>query len=178
MKFQLDKALSVLNRTPDVLRTLLADLAVEWTHENEGQNTWSPYDVVGHLIHGEKTDWLVRAEIILGNDNLKKFEPFDRFAQFENSNGKTIKVLLSEFKALRKENLDRLISKDLSDEDLKLQGNHPELGPVTLGQLLAAWVVHDLGHIAQISRVMAKQYKDEVGPWPKYMTILNYVPGE
>ncbi|MGI9550227.1 MAG: DinB family protein [Aurantibacter sp.] len=178
MKFQLDKALSVLNRTPDVLRTLLADLAVEWTHENEGQNTWSPYDVVGHLIHGEKTDWMVRAEIILGNNPNKEFVPFDRFAQFENSKGKSLKSLLAEFEALRQENLKSLRSKNLSLEDLNLQGIHPELGAVTLGQLLAAWVVHDLGHIAQVSRVMAKQYKDEVGPWPQYMTILNYAPSE
>lgn len=178
MKFELKKSISILERTPVVLKSLLADLAMEWTHENEGENTWSPYDVVGHLIHGEKTDWMVRAEIILGNNPNKEFETFDRFAQFENSKGKTLGALLDEFEALRAKNLKSLRSKNLSLDDLERTGEHPELGPVALSHLLSAWVVHDLGHIAQISRVMAKQYKNEVGPWPKYMTILNYDPKE
>lgn len=178
MKFELNKAIPILERTPKVLKNLLSDLPDEWVHGDEGQNTWSPFDVIGHLIHGEKTDWMVRAEIILGSSPHKEFVPFDRFAQFESNRGKTLKALLAEFEALRKANLKSLRSKNLSLADLNLQGIHPELGVVTLGHLLAAWVVHDLGHIAQISRVMAKQYKDEVGPWHKYMTILNYTPSE
>lgn len=178
MKFALNKALPILERTPVILKNLLADLPDEWIYGDEGKNTWSPFDVVGHLIHGEKTDWMVRAEIILGNKPNKEFVPFDRFAQFEDSLGKKMTGLLTEFELLRKANISSLRSKNLSLEDLTLSGIHPELGPVTLGQLLSAWVVHDLGHIAQVSRVMAKQYKDEVGPWPKYMTILNYIPGE
>ncbi len=178
MNFEINKAIPVLERTPLVLRSLLQGLPEEWIYENEGKDTWSPFDVIGHLIHGEKTDWMVRSEIILGDGPDKVFEPFDRFAQFEDSKGKTLEVLLTEFETLRNGNLELLKSKQLSSEDLNLEGIHPELGTVTLAQLLSAWVVHDLGHITQISRVMAKQYKNEVGPWPKYMTILNYSPSE
>lgn len=168
----------ILERTPAVLRNILQDLASGWVLSNEGDNSWSPFDVMGHLIHGEKTDWMVRTELILSGDSISSFEPFDRFAQFENSKGKQLEELLSEFEQLRAENLKLLRSKQLSIKDLQQKGEHPELGQVTLSQLLAAWVVHDLGHIAQISRVMAKQYKNEVGPWPKYLTILNYRPQE
>ncbi|HMB64905.1 MAG TPA: DinB family protein [Eudoraea sp.] len=178
MNFELNKALLILERTPSVFRSLLQDLPPGWIHENEGEHTWSPFDVIGHLIHGEKTDWMVRTAIILGNDPGKTFEPFDRFAQFENSRGKGLEALLTEFDTLRQENLRRLRSLQLSGEDLQREGMHPELGPVTLSQLLAAWVVHDLGHIAQVSRVMAKQYKSEVGPWTQYLTILNFDPEE
>jgi len=178
MNFELNKALLILERTPSVFRSLLQDLPPGWIHENEGEHTWSPFDVIGHLIHGEKTDWMVRTAIILGNDPGKTFEPFDRFAQFENSRGKGLEALLAEFDTLRQENLRRLRSLQLSGEDLQREGMHPELGPVTLSQLLAAWVVHDLGHIAQVSRVMAKQYKSEVGPWTQYLTILNFDPEE
>ncbi len=178
MKFELNKAILILERTPTTLSHFLGGLPTEWTLENEGLATWSPFDVVGHLIHGEKTDWMVRLEIILGNGPDKKFEPFDRFAQFENSKGKNIKELLVEFEHLRKGNIRTLKSKRLTSEDLVMRGIHPELGPVTMAQLLSAWVVHDLGHIAQISRVMAKQYKNEVGPWPKYLTILGQSPKE
>jgi hypothetical protein len=178
MNFELNKAIPVLGRTPLVMRSLLQGLPEEWIYENEGKDTWSPFDVIGHLIHGEKTDWMVRSEIILGDGPDKVFEPFDRFAQFEDSKGKTLEALLTEFETLRNGNLELLKSKQLSSEDLNLEGIHPELGTVTLAQLLSAWVVHDLGHITQISRVMAKQYKNEVGPWPKYMTILNYNPSE
>lgn len=176
MNFELNKAISILERTPLVLRDMLLGLSEEWTHKNEGGESWSPYDVVGHLIHGEKTDWMVRTGIIMGNTAIKKFEPFDRFAQFEDSRGKSLEELLSEFARLRKVNLDDLKLKQLSSEDMERLGTHPELGPVTLGQLLAAWVVHDLGHIAQVSRVLAKQYKNEVGPWTKYLTIINHTP--
>ncbi|WP_430968396.1 DinB family protein [Spongiimicrobium sp. 2-473A-2-J] len=178
MKFELNKGMAVLERTPEVLKTMLARLPEEWTHKNEGGDSWSPFDVVGHLIHGEKTDWMVRTGIILGAGSNKTFEPYDRFAQFENSRGKTLDVMLAEFTALRSQNLTTLRSKQLSPVDLEKKGVHPELGPVSLSQLLAAWVVHDLGHIAQVSRVMAKQYSTEVGPWTKYLTILKHRPKE
>ena len=140
---------------------------------NEGENTWSPYDVVGHLIHGENTDWLPRTKIILQQGADTAFVPYDRFAQFENSKGKSLQELLSEFKILRKANIDELKYLNIGSEELKLTGIHPEFGGVTLKQLLSAWVVHDLGHIVQISRVMAKQYKEETGPWTKYLKVLN-----
>lgn len=178
MKFELDKGIAMLERTPGVLKTMLAGLSEEWTHKNEGGDSWSPFDVVGHLIHGEKTDWMVRTGLILREGSNRTFEPYDRFAQFENSKGKTLDALLREFAELRSENLAALRSKQLTPAHLDRQGIHPELGPVTLSQLLSAWVVHDLGHIAQVSRVMAKQYAAEVGPWPKYLTILNYRPKE
>ena len=172
MEFELNNAIAILERTPSVLITYLKDLPEGWTHMNEGGDTWSPYDVIGHLIHGENTDWIPRARIIL-NDGPKAFTPFDRFAQFENSKEKTLIQLLEEFELLRKENLEVLKSMDLSEEKMQLTGIHPEFGEITLKQLLSAWVVHDLGHIMQISRVMAKQYKTESGPWTKYMRVLN-----
>ena len=173
MEFELNKAISILERTPVVLRDLLEDLSDEWTHQNEGENTWSAYDVVGHLIQGEKMDWIVRAEIILGNEQNKMFESFDRFAQFENSRGKSLNQLLNECGKLRIENLKKLKSMDLSAKNLALEGIHPELGVANLKQLLSTWVAHDLGHISQICRVMAKQYKSEVGPWMEYLGILK-----
>ncbi|MBX2828177.1 MAG: DinB family protein [Flavobacteriaceae bacterium] len=178
MEYHLNEAISVLERTPQVLISLLSGLSQNWTHTNEGGDSWSPYDVIGHLVHGEKTDWMPRLEIVLSDGPNKTFTPYDRFAQFEMSKGKTLNELLLEFDTLRKANLNTLRSKNLSEDDLLKQANHPELGQVALKEMLAAWVVHDLGHIAQISRVMAKQYKDEVGPWPKYLTILNYLPKE
>ena len=129
--------------------------------------------MVGHLIHGEKADWVPRAEIILSENSEKKFEPFDRLAQFEESKGKTLIQLLEEFKLLRKKNIERLLSKNLSEEDLERKGIHPAFGEVKLSQLLSTWVAHDLDHISQISRVMAKQYKDDVGPWIEYLKILR-----
>lgn len=173
MEFKLEKSIEILERTPEVLSNLLQGLSSEWTMANEGENTWSPYDIVGHLIHGENTDWVPRAKIILRQGEDTAFVPYDRFAQFENSKGKLLKELLSEFKILRKANLDKLKSLDIGNKELQLTGIHPEFGSVTLRQLLSAWVVHDLGHIVQISRVMAKQYQDEVGPWTKYLTVLN-----
>ena len=178
MKFDLVKTIRVLERTPAVFNTLLNGLSEDWTLQNEGENTWSPYDILGHLVHGEKTDWIPRISIILSDVENKTFEPYDRFAQFEMSKGKTLKELLDDFETLRKDHITYLKTRNLSEEEIALVGNHPELGPVTISQLLAAWVVHDLGHIAQVSRVMAKQYKEEVGPWPKYLTILNYIPKE
>ena len=173
MNFTLGKSLEILERTPDVLSSLLQNLSYDWTSPNEGGETWSAYDIVGHLIHGEKTDWIPRAEIILSGKTDKSFEPFDRFAQFEESKGKSLAQLLDEFKRLRKKNLELLRSKKLIDKNLEERGIHPDFGEVTLSQLLSTWVVHDLNHIAQIARVMAKQYKEEVGPWIKYLGILQ-----
>ncbi len=173
MKFSIDKALEILERTPDVLISLLQDLSEDWTHCNEAGESWSAYDVVGHLIHGEKTDWITRTEIILSDAKEKTFASFDRFAQFEASKGKSMSQLLAEFKDLRQHSLERLKAFNISESDLDEQAAHPELGPVTMRQLLATWVTHDLGHIAQITRVMAKQYKDEVGPWSAYIPIVN-----
>jgi uncharacterized damage-inducible protein DinB len=170
--FSLEKTFEILHQTPETLISLLRNLSSDWIHASEGNNTWSPFDVVGHLIHGEKTDWIPRLKIILFNDD-KTFLPFDRFAQFEHSKGKTIDQLLLEFKTLRKENLKYLTSLGLSDSDFCKEGIHPEFGTVTIKQLLATWATHDLGHIAQISRVLAKHYKKEVGPWTAYISILN-----
>ncbi|TYP99580.1 DinB family protein [Tenacibaculum adriaticum] len=172
MEFIIEKALEILKQTPKTLSCLLENLSDDWVLSNEGIDTWSPYDIVGHLIHGEKTDWIPRLNIILYEDN-KRFTPFDRFAQFESSQGKNIKELLSEFKHLRSSNIDYLQSLNLPNEQLNLTGIHPEFGDVTIRELLSTWVTHDLGHIAQISRVMAKQYKEEVGPWTAYVSILN-----
>lgn len=173
MEFELNEAIRMLERTPPLLSVYLRGLPEAWTHQNEGDNTWSPFDVVGHLIHGEKTDWMVRAQIILSDHSERPFEPFDRFAQSASSKGKSMAQLLDEFGSLRAQNLDRLKALRLSEKDLAREGMHPELGKVTLRQLLATWVAHDLGHIVQISRVMAKQYTAEVGPWVKYLGVLQ-----
>lgn len=173
MEFNLNKSHEILSRTPFVIETLLDGLHEDWTKNNEGPETWSPYDIIGHLIHGEKTDWMIRTELILSNESDKTFSPFDRFAQFENSKGKTLKQLLDEFKELRKKNIALLLEKKITPDDLNKKGMHPALGEVTLSQLLSTWVAHDLGHIAQITRVMAKQYKIAVGPWKEYLPILE-----
>lgn len=173
MEFDLKKSVEILSRTPAVLETLLQGLSEDWTHNNEGENTWSPFDVLGHLIHGERTDWMTRTEIILSKGTQQKFDSFDRFAQFEESKGKTLTQLLQEFKSIRKENLDLLESKKLTKADLQKKGLHPVFGEVTLEQLLATWAAHDLGHLGQIARVMAKQYKTAVGPWRQYLPILD-----
>ena len=171
MEFNKEQALQILERTPHVVETMLFGLDKEWIMNNEGGDSWSPYDIVGHYIHGEKTDWIPRMTIILGEGN-KQFDVFDRLAQFKNSKGKTLNQLLDEFKVLRKANLEILTSTPLSEETLNRTGIHPAFGPVTLRQLLAAWVVHDLTHIHQLSRVMAKQYENAVGPWTAYMGVL------
>jgi uncharacterized damage-inducible protein DinB len=173
MHFSLPKSIEILERTPDVLITMLQNISPDWSSNNEGGETWSVYDIVGHLIHAEKTDWIARMEIILSDKPGKTFEPFDRFAQFENSKGKSLSQLLDEFKSLRKMNIEHLRSKNLTNKKKEEKGIHPSLGEVTLSQLLATWTVHDLNHIAQISRVMAKQYKAEVGPWKAYLRILQ-----
>tara|TARA_R110002012_G_scaffold20918_4_gene73714 strand:- start:8549 stop:9097 length:549 start_codon:yes stop_codon:yes gene_type:complete len=173
MKFDLKKAIEVLERTPGVLNTLLDGLSADWTSSNEGGESWSAYDVVGHLIHGEKTDWIPRADIILSPEADKYFRPFDRFAQMGESGKKTLQQLLQEFSTLRKSNMERLRAMGISDEDLTKTGIHPAFGEVTLAQLLATWVAHDLNHICQIARVMAKQYKAEVGPWVEYLRVMQ-----
>lgn len=173
MEFSVEKAIEILERTPVALSVLLTGLSPDWTSHNEGGDTWAVYDVIGHLIHGDKTDWLARTELILSDASPKTFEPFDRFAQFENSKGKSLPQLLEEFKEVRSFNLTRLRQLAIQPEDLRKTGIHPAFGEVTLSQLLATWVAHDLDHVSQISRVMAKQYKAEVGPWIAYLKILN-----
>lgn len=173
MKFSLEKSIHILERTPSILKALLQNLSEDWTTPNEGPETWSPYDVVGHLIHGEKTDWIPRARIILEQGEKQPFTPFDRFAQFVESKGKTLNQLLDEFESHRTDNIKTLKALNITEADLTKTGIHPEFGAVTLENLLAAWVVHDLGHIHQISRVMAKQYTNEVGPWTQYMGVLK-----
>lgn len=167
------EALAVLERTPDVLSTLLEGLPRGWVEGNEGPDTWSPYDVIGHLIHGERTDWIPRARLILEKGHTVPFEPFDRFAMFRASKGRTLSQLLAQFAALRKSNLETLRGWNLTAKDLARRGRHPSLGDVTLGQLLATWVAHDMDHVVQIARVMAKQYTNEVGPWTEYLSVLT-----
>lgn len=173
MEFQLEEARQVLSRTPLTLNSLLLPLSNAWLLRNEGAETWSPFDVVGHLIHGEETDWIPRTKVILQHGEGRPFEPFDRFAMFERSKGKSITELLDTFTRLREANLQELDEMKLTAADLEKRGRHPELGTVTLKQLLATWVAHDLGHVAQIVRVMAKQYREEVGPWRQYLSIVN-----
>lgn len=173
MKFQLEQARQVLGRTPHTLDSLLRPLSEAWTTPNEGAETWSPYDVVGHLIHGEETDWIPRARLIVEHGEDRAFEPFDRVAMFERSKGKTLAELLDDFAHARQQSLKALDSMNLTPELLEKKGRHPELGVVTLKQLLATWVVHDLGHVSQVVRVMAKQYTEEVGPWTAYLSILG-----
>lgn len=173
MNFSLDDAVPVLRATPAVLRAWLADLPDVWTRSNEGPETWSPFDIVGHLIHGERTDWIPRLELILTQGDSRPFTPFDRFAQFRDSQGKSLHQLLDAFADLRLGNLSRLESLRLGPRDLNRPGRHPELGPVSLGQLLATWVAHDLNHLGQIARVMGRQYTDAVGPWLEYLPLLG-----
>ena len=176
MKFSIHQSISVLEKTPWVVEQLIYDLPEEWIISNEGGETWSPFDIVGHLIHGERTDWIARLEIILSDKAEKNFTTFDRFAQFRESKGKTLKDLLDEFKSLRAENIKILKSKNLTEKDFHLIGVHPVFGNVTLKNLIATWVVHDLDHLSQLSRVMAHQFRVEVGPWKEYLRILNNFP--
>ena len=173
MDFQLSHALEVLERTPATFRALLGGLPRAWTAPNEGPDTFSAFDNLGHLIHGERTDWIPRARIILAQGANRRFESFDRFAQYRESQGKEVAALLDEFERLRAGNLAVLREWQLSERELVLEGEHPELGTVTLRQLLATWVAHDLGHVAQTARVLAKQYRDAVGPWRTYLPVLD-----
>ena len=169
--FTLPLGLEVLERTPGVLRVLLGGLSPDWTAATEGPDTWSPYDVVGHLVHGERTDWMTRAAIIRQGGGT--FETFDRFAQFHESRGKPLAQLLDEFAAARADNLARLRSWKLTDSDLDMTGTHPKFGPVTMRQLLSTWVAHDFDHLQQISRVMGRQLSDDVGPWTEYLRVVR-----
>ena len=173
MQFTLADGIPVLERTPATLRSMLAGLPDRWTDATEGPDTWSPYVVVGHLIHGERTDWIPRARIILAQGADRRFTPYDRFAQFRESQGKSLDQLLAEFEQLRRENIATLRGWKLTDEQLALDGEHPDFGAVSLRQLLATWVAHDLNHVVQIARVMAKQYRDAVGPWRAYLSVMD-----
>jgi len=171
--FVTEEAIALLSRTPSTLDTLLRGLPDGWVAAHEGGDTWSPFDVIGHLIHGERTDWMPRARIILERGETQPFETFDRLAQFEESRGRTLASLLDEFASLRANNLRDLASLQLTDAELDRRGRHPQLGVVTLRQLLATWVAHDLDHVMQIARVLARQYSDEVGPWRAYLRIIS-----
>ncbi len=175
MEQNLEETISLLARTPSALDALLRDLPEAWTLRNEGENTWSAFDVVGHLIHGERTDWMPRVRMVLQFGETKSFEPFDRWGQVKETQGKSLERLLDEFARLRKENLDELHELNLRPEDLERRGRHPALGTVTLSELLATWAVHDLTHLHQISRVMAHQYREAVGPWSEYLGVLKCV---
>ena len=173
MTYRLEEALAVLERTPAILRAWLADLPEPWLRATEGPGTWCAFDVVGHLIHGERTDWIPRVEHILSKGETESFPPFDRETMFTASKGKSIAELLEIFATLRASNLARFRELRLTEGDLDRRGRHPELGPVTMRQHLATWAAHDLGHLAQIARVMAKRYGEDVGPWKAYLSILR-----
>jgi hypothetical protein len=172
-EFNLDETVAILARTPATLDAMLRGLPESWVRSNEGKDTWSAFDIVGHLIVGERTDWMQRARVILENGEARPFDPFDRFAQSRESQGKSLEQLLDEFARLRKENLAAVLALNLQPEDLSRRGRHPALGVVTLQQLLATWAVHDLTHVHQLSRVMAHQYRDAVGPWSAYLGVLQ-----
>lgn len=173
MTFTLDRSLPILARTPQVVRTLLADLPAEWTATNEGPDTWSPFNVVGHLIDNEITNWMPRARLILSDGADRTFQPFDRFRHLTATKGRALADLLDEFARLREQNLAALRALNVQPADYAKTATHPALGTVTLGQLLATWVVHDLAHIGQVVRVMAKQYDAAVGPWKEYLPVLR-----
>jgi len=173
MTHNLENTLALSSRTPAVLNAFLRDLPDDWTLSNEGEKTWSPFDVVGHLIGGERTDWMARAKMILQHGESQSFAPFDRFGQERESRGKSLSQLLDEFARLRAENLAEVRGWRLTAEDLARRGRHPDLGVVTLSQLLSTWAAHDLTHLHQISRVMAHQYRDAVGPWSAYLGVLH-----
>jgi hypothetical protein len=173
MDFSLELAVPVLARTPSALDALLRDLPEAWLLRTEGPGTWSAYDVVGHLIHGERTDWIPRVEHLLAHGDRVPFPPFDRFAQFDASRGRELPELLDTFRTLRAQSLDRLADLHLTSADLERPGHHPDFGMVFLRQHLATWVAHDLDHLAQVARVMARQYADEVGPWRQYLRVIG-----
>lgn len=173
MKHNLQDTIALLARTPAALDAFLRDLPESWTLQNEGGKSWNAFDVVGHLIHGELTDWMPRAKMILQHGNSRPFEKFDRLAQERDSRGKSLQQLLDEFASLRSKNVAELRAMNLTEADLARPGRHPELGAVTLSQLLATWAAHDLTHLHQISRIMAHQYRDAVGPWKAYLGVMQ-----
>jgi len=172
-EFRLTDATALLSRTPATLDALLREMPDVWVRRNEGQDTWSAFDIVGHLVSGERNDWMPRLGILLESGEARAFDPFDRFAQTRESQGKSLEQLLDEFARLRRENLDALQALTLQPEDLARRGKHPSLGVVTLSELLATWAVHDLTHLHQLSRVMAYQYREAVGPWSAYLGVLK-----
>jgi len=173
MRFDLTRALEVLERTPGTFRALVGGLSEEWTTPNEGPETFSAWDNVGHLVHAERTNWIPRARVILEQGPDRAFPPFDRFGHYRESAGKGMAELLDEFERLRAANLETVRGWRLTEAELALEGEHPAFGPVTLAQLLSTWVVHDLGHVAQTARVLAKQYREAVGPWREYLPVLT-----
>ncbi len=173
MEHNLQNSIALLTRTPAAINILVRDLPEEWTFRNEGENTWSVFDIVGHLIHGERTDWMARTRIILQFGETKPFDRFDRWAQQRESEGKSLPQLLDDFAQLRSHNLSELRALNLKPEDLRKRGTHPALGTVALSELLATWAAHDLTHLHQISRVMAYQYRTSVGPWVKFLGVLQ-----
>ncbi len=173
MQFQLERSIEALERTPPTLVAFLGGLDRDWYQANEGPDTFSPFDVVGHLIDGDETDWIPRARIILAKGEDPVFQPYDRFRHQARNAGRPLESLLTEFAQLRAANLEVLRGWRLTEVELDLPGNHPALGPVTLRHLLSTWVVHDLGHLAQIARVMAKQYRGEIGPWVAYLPVVT-----
>lgn len=173
MEHNLQHTVSLLTRTPAALNALLRDLPETLTLQNEGENSWNAFDIVGHLIHAERTDWMPRVQMVLQHGETRAFEPFDRLGQVRESQGKSLGQLLDEFARLRSENLAALNALNLQQRDLALRGRHPSLGAVTLSELLATWVAHDLTHLHQISRVMAYQYREAVGPFSRYLGVLQ-----
>ena len=173
MEFRIEQAIEILRNTPNVFRTFLKDVSNEWVQNNYGEKTFSPFDIVGHMIHGERTDWFPRIKLILEHGESRPFDPFDRYAMYEDGKGKTITELLDTFEELRRENIESLTALNLSEQQLDLRGTHPELGTLTLRNLLAMWAVHDLNHIAQMAKAMAYQYRDKVGPFLGYASILK-----
>lgn len=173
MEHNLQQTLALLTRTPAALDALIRDLPESWTSPNEGEKTWSVFDIVGHLIHGERTDWIPRVRIVLESGESRPFDRFDRWAQERESEGKSLGELLDEFARLRAQNLNELRGMNVRQEDLERRGKHPALGTVTLSELLATWAAHDLTHLHQISRVMAHQYREAVGPWIKYLGVMQ-----
>jgi hypothetical protein len=173
MRYELASSMDILRRTPATLHALLHGVADAWSRANEGVDTFSPFDVVGHLIDGEETDWMPRARVILARDPEATFVPYDRFRHYARNRARSLASLLDELARLRADNLTQLAAWNPGEAELDLSARHPSLGPVTLRQLLATWVAHDLGHVAQIARVMAKQYRDEVGPWAQYLPVLT-----
>jgi hypothetical protein len=173
MKHDLDHTVALLSRTPAALNELLRGLPDAWTLGNEGDNTWSVFDVIGHLIHGERTDWMPRLRMVLQFGETQTFVPFDRSGHVQENQGKSLAVLLDEFARLRSDNLDELRALNLQPEQLALRGQHPSFGAVTMSELLATWAAHDLTHLHQISRVMAHQYRQAVGPWSRFLGVLQ-----
>jgi DinB family protein len=173
MTHDLAETTALLARTPPALNALLRDLPEAWSHANEGAGTWSPFDIVAHLIHAERADWIPRVRIILESGEGRTFEPFERGGHVRESQGRSLPQLLDEFARVRSDNLDRLDAMKLRPEDLARRGQHPTLGAVTLSALLATWVVHDMTHLHQISRVLAHRYRETVGPWSSYLGVLQ-----